>query len=68
MDKRYRIEVRGYDLVLGNECRLVRYRSTQDAALKVARELKEHLDRPGVTRYVDAEIREYQYVRSISVP
>lgn len=68
MDKRYRIEVRGCDLVLGNECKLVRYKSTQDAALKVARELKEHLDRPGVTRYAGAEIREYQYVRSIPVP
>ena len=68
MDKMYRIEVRGYDLVLGNECRLVRYKSTQDAALKVARELKEHLDRPDIIRYSGAEIREYQYVRSIPVP
>lgn len=68
MDKMYRIEVRGYDLVLGNECRLVRYKSTQDAALKVARELKEHLDRPDIIRYGGAEIREYQYVRSIPVP
>lgn len=68
-DKLYRVAVRGDDLLLGNECEFVRYRSTPDAALEAARELKEYLDsRPGVTRYVSVEIREYLYVRSISVP
>lgn len=64
--KTYRIVTQGYDLILGNPLKSVKYvLDDYDKAITRAKEEKRKMSVPNVIQWNSTEIQEFEFVRSI---
>lgn len=64
--KTYRIVTQGYDLILGNPLKSVKYvLDDYDKAITRAKEEKRRMSVPNVIQWNSTEIQEFEFVRSI---
>lgn len=66
--KTYRILTQGYDLILGNPLKSVRYvLDNYDKAVARAKEEKRKMSVPYVIQWNSTEIQEFEFVKQIDV-
>lgn len=66
--KTYRIVTQGFDLILGNPLKSVRYvLDNYDKAVTRAKEEKKRMSVPNVIQWNSTEIREFEFVKKIDV-
>ena len=66
--KTYRIVTNGYDLILGNPLKSVRYvLDNYDKAVTRAKEEKKRMSVPNVIQWNSTEIQEFEFVKKIDV-
>lgn len=66
--KTYRIVTQGYDLILGNPLKSVKYvLDDYDKAITRAKEEKQQMSVPHVIQWNSTEIQEFEFVKKIDV-
>lgn len=66
--KTYRIVTQGYDLILGNHLKSVKYvLDNYDKAVARAKEEKKRMSVPHVIQWNSTDIQEFEFVRDIKV-
>lgn len=66
--KTYRIVTKGFDLILGNPLKSVKYvLDNYDKAITRAKEEKKRMSVPHVIQWNSTEIQEFEFVRDIKV-
>lgn len=66
--KTYRILTQGYDLILGNPLKSVRYvLDNYDKAIARAKEEKKRMSVPHVIQWNSTEIQEFEFVKKVDV-
>lgn len=66
--KTYRILTQGYDLILGNPLKSVRYvLDNYDKAIARAKEEKKRMRVPHVIQWNSTEIQEFEFVKKVDV-
>ena len=66
--KTYRIVTQGYDLILGNPLKSVRYvLDDYDKAINRAKEEKKRMSVPHVIQWNSTEIQEFEFTKKINV-
>lgn len=66
--KTYRIVTQGYDLILGNPLKSVRYvLDDYDKAIALAKEEKKRMSVPHVIQWNSTEIQEFEFTKKINV-
>ena len=66
--KTYRIVTQGYDLILGNPLKSVKYvLENYDKAVARAKEEKKRMSVPHVIQWNSTDIQEFEFVRDIKV-
>lgn len=66
--KTYRILTQGYDLILGNPLKSVRYvLDNYDKAIIRAKEEKRRMSVPNVIQWNSTEIQEFEFVKKVDV-
>lgn len=66
--KTYRILTLGYDLILGNPLKSVKYvLDNYDKAITRAKEEKKRMSVPHVIQWISTEIQEFEFVKKIDV-
>ena len=65
--KTYRIVTQGFDLILGNPLKSVKYTMSIDKAIIRAKEEKKRMSVPHVIQWKSTEIQEFEFVRNVEV-
>lgn len=65
--KTYRIVTQGFDLILGNSLKSVKYTMSIDKAIIRAEEEKKRMSVPHVIQWKSTDIQEFEFVRNVDV-